>query len=131
MAALHMGNIVAVALFFSALATLGDVCGTSRSGTTTWLVNIIELSVCSPLLGGILGVPHGDCCALLDLIGLDVEICLCLTIEANVLGIINIDIPTLDIVARIMTACVQILPSNLTCTPRFFEKAPVSFPFSL
>ncbi|KAH7295233.1 hypothetical protein KP509_27G038700 [Ceratopteris richardii] len=133
MAALHMGTIVAVALFFSVLATLGDACGTcvehkppgsggsgtrgtgAGGGTTACPVNIIKLNVCSPLLGGILGSPQADCCALLGLIGLDVEVCLCLAIEANVLGLINIDIPKLDIVARIMTACGQTLQSNFTC----------------
>ncbi|KAH7295231.1 hypothetical protein KP509_27G038500 [Ceratopteris richardii] len=135
MAVLRIGSIVSVALLFSVLATLGDACGTcvehkppgtpgtrtpgsgGGGGTRTCPVNIISLNVCSPLLGGILGAPQGDCCALLGLLGLDLEVCLCLAIEANVLGLINIDIPKLDIVARIVTACGRTLPPNFTCPP--------------
>ncbi|KAH7365965.1 hypothetical protein KP509_18G056700 [Ceratopteris richardii] len=100
-------------------------------GTRTCPANIISLNVCSPLLGGILGAPQGDCCAVLGILGLDHEICLCLAIEANVLGNINIDIPKLDIVARSVTACGRTLPPNFTCPPSFLEKAWLSFSVSV
>ncbi|KAH7295234.1 hypothetical protein KP509_27G038800 [Ceratopteris richardii] len=70
-------------------------------GTTTCPLNIIKLNVCSTTTAVLV----------------DVEVCLCLAIDAKVLGISNIDIPKLDIVARIMTACGQTLPPNFTCPP--------------
>ncbi|KAH7295224.1 hypothetical protein KP509_27G037800 [Ceratopteris richardii] len=85
-------------------------------GGATCPVSIVKLNVCSPLLGGILGSPVGsDCCALLGLLGVDVDICLCLALEANVLGIIDINIPRLDIIAKIVTACGRTLPPNFRC----------------
>ncbi|KAH6556567.1 hypothetical protein KP509_1Z170000, partial [Ceratopteris richardii] len=88
----------------------------SAGGRKTCPVDIIKLNVCSPLLGSILGNPlQSNCCALLGLIGVDIDICLCLAIDANVLGLINIHIPKLDIVAKIATSCGHTLPPDFTC----------------
>ena len=65
-------------------------------------INIVNIGVCSPLLGG--GISH-ECCPLLGLLGVDIEICLCLALDVNVLGIIDINVPKLDIIANIMTTC--------------------------
>ncbi|KAH7295225.1 hypothetical protein KP509_27G037900 [Ceratopteris richardii] len=135
MATFNLITSVAFLMWVGVVAKTGSACDTCVShkhpvtgrpgfpgnggggGARTCPVNVISLNVCSPLLGGLLGTPQGNCCGLLGLIGLDVDVCLCLAVEANVLGIINIDIPKLDIVARILTACGRTLPPNFTCPP--------------
>ena len=74
-------------------------------------VNIVKVGVCSPLLGGV----GPDCCPLLGLLGVDIEICLCLALDVNVLGIVDINIPKLDIVASIMTSCGYTPTPNFVC----------------
>ncbi|KAH7307881.1 hypothetical protein KP509_22G081100 [Ceratopteris richardii] len=88
------------------------------SGSGTCPVDIVKLNVCLPILNGLLGTPlHSNCCALLGIIGLDIELCLCAAIDADVLGLVHVHIPKLDIVATIMTACGCTIPPNLTCPP--------------
>ncbi|KAH7296859.1 hypothetical protein KP509_26G041500 [Ceratopteris richardii] len=88
----------------------------TRPSGGTCPVGIVKLNVCIPILGGILGNPmQSNCCALLGLIGVDVEVCLCAAINANILGIININIPKIDIIATIVTTCGRKLPPDFSC----------------
>lgn len=51
---------------------------------------------------------------LLGLIGLDIEVCLCAAIDANVLGIISVH-AKIDVIATILTTCGKKVPPNLSC----------------
>ena len=78
-------------------------------------VDVVQLGVCSPLLA-ILGIPSPSCCALLGVLGVDVDICLCLALDKNVLGLIDIHIPHLDLIASIITSCnLPHPPPNFSC----------------
>ncbi|XVF24508.1 hypothetical protein REPUB_Repub13aG0134100 [Reevesia pubescens] len=60
--------------------------------------NLLNLGVCAKMLGLVdleLGnVPTQPCCSLIaGLVDLEVALCLCIAIRANVLGIINLDLP--------------------------------------
>ena len=76
--------------------------GNNGGGARTCPVNIVSIGVCSPLLSGSIAP---QCCPLLGLLGVDIEVCLCLALDVNVLGIVNIHVPKLDIIASIMTTC--------------------------
>ena len=58
-----------------------------REIPNTCPINVVNIGVCSPWLGG--GISH-ECCPLLGLLGVDIEICLCLALDVNVLGIIDV-----------------------------------------
>ena len=66
-------------------------------------------------LGGVkIGAGPDDCCPLLSgLADLDAAVCLCTAIKANVLGIINLNIPV-DL-SLILNNCGKICPSDFTC----------------
>ncbi|XWS08253.1 hypothetical protein CRYUN_Cryun41cG0063900 [Craigia yunnanensis] len=61
--------------------------------------NPLNLGVCASLLGGLVDVELGNvptkpCCSLIQgLVDLEVALCLCTAVRANVLGIINLDLP--------------------------------------
>ncbi|XWS65455.1 hypothetical protein CRYUN_Cryun05aG0114100 [Craigia yunnanensis] len=61
--------------------------------------NPLNLGVCANLLGGLVDVELGNvptqpCCSLIQgLVDLKAAICLCTAIRANVLGIINLNLP--------------------------------------
>ena len=86
---------------------------------TCSLEDVLKVGVCGPLLGGYEVAPSvgGTCCPILGLIGADIELCLCLAVDINVLGLINVHIPKLDIVATILTTCGYTLPPEFICPP--------------
>ncbi|XWS74580.1 hypothetical protein CRYUN_Cryun01aG0010700 [Craigia yunnanensis] len=61
--------------------------------------NPLNLGVCANLLGGLVDVELGNvptkpCCSLIQgLVDVEVAVCLCTSIRANVLGIINLNLP--------------------------------------
>ncbi|XWS74582.1 hypothetical protein CRYUN_Cryun01aG0010900 [Craigia yunnanensis] len=61
--------------------------------------NPLNLGVCANLLGGLVDVELGNvptqpCCSLIQgLVDLEVAVCLCTAIRANVLGNINLNLP--------------------------------------
>ena len=61
--------------------------------------NPLNLGVCANLLRGLVDVELGNvptqpCCSLIQgLVDLEAAVCLCTAIRANVLGIINLDLP--------------------------------------
>ncbi|KAH7295226.1 hypothetical protein KP509_27G038000 [Ceratopteris richardii] len=90
------------------------------SGLRNCPVDIVKLHVGSPLLSGLLGTPmQSDCSALLGVIGVDLEICLCAAINANVPGVFNVHTPKLDIAARIASSqlCGHAFQPSFTCGP--------------
>uniref|UniRef100_A0A0E0BDI9 Bifunctional inhibitor/plant lipid transfer protein/seed storage helical domain-containing protein n=1 Tax=Oryza glumipatula TaxID=40148 RepID=A0A0E0BDI9_9ORYZ len=81
-------------------------------------IDALKLGVCANVLNGLVGVKIGagpdDCCPLLSgLADLDAAVCLCTAIKANVLGIINLNIPV-DL-SLILNNCGKICPSDFTC----------------
>lgn len=84
----------------------------------------LKLRVCASLLNGLLGVllpPGGgnaandsQCCPLLAwLVDLDAVVCLCTTIRANVLGVINFDVPLG--LRLLLNHCDKAVPDGFTC----------------
>ncbi|KAH7295227.1 hypothetical protein KP509_27G038100 [Ceratopteris richardii] len=112
-------NIVAIAVSACPYCDKSPSHGSSPvGGVRTCPVDIIQLHVCSPLLTGLLGTPaQTDCCALLGVVGLELDICLRTAIDAKVFGVIDLHIPKLDIIAKIATVCGRTLPPNFTCPP--------------
>ncbi|KAL3746552.1 hypothetical protein ACJRO7_015504 [Eucalyptus globulus] len=78
----------------------------------------LKLGACVDLLGGVVSVVVGTpasspCCALLEgLADLDVALCLCTAIKANVLGI-NLNIPIA--LSAIVSACGKSIPPGFKC----------------
>lgn len=81
--------------------------------------NALQLSVCVSLLNGLLGVvvgtqPTRPCCTLLaGLLDLDAAICLCTALRANVLGIVNLNLPLS--LTLLLNACGRSMPANFVC----------------
>ncbi|KAI7753789.1 hypothetical protein M8C21_022225 [Ambrosia artemisiifolia] len=77
----------------------------------------LKLGVCADVLGlvnVVVGTPESSkCCALLEgLVDLEVAVCLCTAIKANVLGI-NLNIPlTLSL---LVSACGKTIPPGFKC----------------
>ncbi|KAM0903902.1 hypothetical protein ACQ4PT_018374 [Festuca glaucescens] len=82
-------------------------------------IDVLNLRVCPNVLGGLLGlkvnVPaHDECCPLLrGLVDLDAAVCLCTAIKANVLGIVDLNVP-LDM-SVLLNQCGKTCPSDFTC----------------
>ncbi|XP_004516837.1 14 kDa proline-rich protein DC2.15-like [Cicer arietinum] len=78
----------------------------------------LQLGVCANLLNGPIGAvigspPEHPCCSVLEgLLDLEVAVCLCTAIKANILGI-NINIPIS--LSLILNACEKTPPSNYQC----------------
>uniref|UniRef100_A0A0E0M6S6 Bifunctional inhibitor/plant lipid transfer protein/seed storage helical domain-containing protein n=1 Tax=Oryza punctata TaxID=4537 RepID=A0A0E0M6S6_ORYPU len=81
-------------------------------------IDALKLRVCANLLNGLVGVKigHGpdDCCPLLaGIADLDAAVCLCTALKANVLGLINLNLP-IDL-SIILNKCGKNYPSGFTC----------------
>uniref|UniRef100_A0ACD5WUT8 Uncharacterized protein n=1 Tax=Avena sativa TaxID=4498 RepID=A0ACD5WUT8_AVESA len=90
----------------------------STSGTCP--INTLKLGVCANVLNLLklhLGVPANEqCCSLLArLADLDAAVCLCTAIRANILGIINLNLPV-DLVL-LLNQCGKTNPPGFTCPP--------------
>ncbi|KAF8379252.1 hypothetical protein HHK36_028684 [Tetracentron sinense] len=78
----------------------------------------LKLGVCANLLNGLIGANISNpqnlpCCTLLGgLVDLDVSICLCTALKANILGI-NLNIPIS--LSLIINICEKKLPSDFQC----------------
>ncbi|XP_059461726.1 14 kDa proline-rich protein DC2.15-like [Corylus avellana] len=79
--------------------------------------DVLKLGVCANLLGlipiAIGSPPSHECCALLaGLVDLEVAVCLCTAIKANVLGI-NLDVPIA--LSLLVSACQKEVPPGFEC----------------
>ncbi|XVE68380.1 hypothetical protein DITRI_Ditri09bG0063800 [Diplodiscus trichospermus] len=83
--------------------------------------NPLNLGVCANLLGGLVGidlanVPTRPCCSLIQgLVDLEVALCLCTAIRANVLGILNLNLP-IDL-SLLLNNCERTPAVEYQCTP--------------
>ncbi|CAN1185967.1 Lipid transfer protein EARLI 1 [Linum perenne] len=82
-------------------------------------VDTLKLGVCANVLGNLLNLKIGNppvqpCCSLIDeLVDLEAALCLCTTIKANVLGIINLNVPlSLNL---LLNVCNRSAPSGFQC----------------
>uniref|UniRef100_A0A0E0R7R1 Bifunctional inhibitor/plant lipid transfer protein/seed storage helical domain-containing protein n=1 Tax=Oryza rufipogon TaxID=4529 RepID=A0A0E0R7R1_ORYRU len=78
-------------------------------------IDALKLRVCANLLNGLIGVKIGrgpdDCCPLLaGIADLDAAVCLCTALKANVLGLINLNLPV-DL-SIILNKCGKNYPSG-------------------
>ncbi|PNX79454.1 proline-rich protein [Trifolium pratense] len=79
----------------------------------------LKLGVCANLLNGPIGAiigspPEHPCCSVLEgLVDLEVAVCLCTAIKANILGI-NINIPIS--LSLILNACEKTPPTDFQCS---------------
>lgn len=79
----------------------------------------LKLGVCANLLNGPIGAivgspPEHPCCSILEgLVDLEVAVCLCTAIKANILGI-NINIPIS--LSLILNACEKSPPTDFQCS---------------
>lgn len=78
----------------------------------------LKLGVCANVLNGPIGAvvgspPDHPCCSVLEgLLNLEVAVCLCTAIKANILGI-NLNIPIS--LSLILNACEKTPPSDFLC----------------
>ncbi|XP_004298650.1 PREDICTED: 14 kDa proline-rich protein DC2.15-like [Fragaria vesca subsp. vesca] len=78
----------------------------------------LKLGVCAKLLNGAVGAvvgspPDTPCCAVLEgLVDLEVAVCLCTAIKANILGI-NLNIPVS--LSLLLDGCAKKFPSGFQC----------------
>ncbi|KAI4376887.1 hypothetical protein MLD38_014595 [Melastoma candidum] len=80
-------------------------------------IDTLKLATCADVLGlvnVVIGTPPtSPCCALLEgLVDLEVALCLCTAIKANILGI-NLDIPVS--LSAIVSACQKTVPPGFQC----------------
>ncbi|KAI4380969.1 hypothetical protein MLD38_007094 [Melastoma candidum] len=80
-------------------------------------IDTLKLAACADVLGlvnVVIGTPPtSPCCALLGgLVDLEVALCLCIAIKANILGI-NLDIPVS--LSAIVSACQKTVPPGFQC----------------
>ncbi|KAL4344261.1 hypothetical protein S245_036973 [Arachis hypogaea] len=79
----------------------------------------LKLGVCAKILNGPIGAvvgspPDHPCCSVLDgLIDLEVAVCLCTAIKANILGI-DLNIPIS--LSLLLNACEKTRPSDFQCS---------------
>nr|AFK47889.1 unknown [Medicago truncatula] len=79
----------------------------------------LKLGVCANLLNGPIGAvigspPEHPCCSILEgLVDLEVAVCLCTAIKANILGI-DINIPIS--LSLILNACEKTPPTDFQCS---------------
>ncbi|OVA11036.1 Bifunctional inhibitor/plant lipid transfer protein/seed storage helical domain [Macleaya cordata] len=79
----------------------------------------LKLGVCADLLGGfvslVVGTPaNSPCCSLLTgLADLEAALCLCTAIKANVLGVVNLEVPIA--VSLLVNACGKKVPDGFKC----------------
>ncbi|XP_049358477.1 putative lipid-binding protein AIR1B [Solanum verrucosum] len=112
-----------VALFLSLnLVLFALVSGTNDTGNCggqqTCSIDTLKLGVCANILNLVNVVvgspPTLPCCSLIQgLLDLAAVVCLRLAIRANIVGIINLEVPlAIDL---ILSACGRSLPTNSTC----------------
>ncbi|OEL16038.1 hypothetical protein BAE44_0022943 [Dichanthelium oligosanthes] len=81
-------------------------------------LNVVKLGVCADVLDGLIhamvgGPPKEPCCSLISgLADLEAAICVCLAINANVLGV-NLDV-TVDL-TLLVNYCGHSVPAGFTC----------------
>lgn len=92
--------------------------GGSSSTTKSCPRDALKLGVCAKLLNGPIGAvigtpPDTPCCSLLQgLVDLEVAVCLCTAIKANILGI-NLNIPIS--LSLLIDTCGKKLPKDFQC----------------
>ncbi|KAF5183969.1 14 kDa proline-rich protein dc2.15 [Thalictrum thalictroides] len=82
-------------------------------------VDTLKLGVCANLLGGLVGAvvgtpPTTPCCTLIGrLVDLEAAVCLCTVLKANVLKIINLNVPIS--LSLLLNVCGKKVPSGFIC----------------
>ncbi|CAM0871178.1 unnamed protein product [Alopecurus aequalis] len=81
-------------------------------------IDMLKLKVCANVLNLLklrLGVPaNEECCPLMaGMADLDAAVCLCTAFKANILGIINLNVPV-DL-SLLLNQCRKTSPSGFTC----------------
>ena len=82
----------------------------------------LKLRVCggllSRLLGGLLPGDGAQCCPLLEgLVDLEAAACVCSALRANVLGVVNLNVPLAIALDRLLNTCGRDVPAGFTCPP--------------
>ncbi|XP_008796819.2 lipid transfer protein EARLI 1-like [Phoenix dactylifera] len=107
-------------LFFALVGGCGCACGFCPSPPTAGYcpMNALKLGVCANVLNGLINLNLGNpskkpCCTLLQgLADLDVALCLCTALKANILGI-NLNIP-IDL-SLLINYCGKNVPTGFHC----------------
>ncbi|XP_057524499.1 glycine-rich cell wall structural protein-like [Amaranthus tricolor] len=92
--------------------------GGSTRGTTC-PVDTLKLGVCANLLGNLLNLQIGTppvqpCCTLIQgLVDLEAAVCLCTMIRANVLNLVNLDLPVN--LSLLLNVCGRQVPMGFLC----------------
>ncbi|KAI3713319.1 hypothetical protein L1987_71894 [Smallanthus sonchifolius] len=116
---------LALNLLFFALASGCNTCPgptpkpkPPSPSTATCPRDALKLGVCANVLGNLLGLVVGDppvkpCCSLLEgLVDLEVAVCLCTAIKANILGI-NLNVPLS--LSLLLNVCSKQVPKDFVC----------------
>ncbi|CAO2819837.1 unnamed protein product [Amaranthus hypochondriacus] len=91
--------------------------GSSRG--TTCPVDTLKLGVCANLLGNLLNLQIGSppvqpCCTLIEgLVDVEAAVCLCTMIRANVLNLVNLDLPVN--LTLLLNVCGRQVPRDFLC----------------
>ncbi|KAJ7962128.1 14 kDa proline-rich protein DC2.15-like [Quillaja saponaria] len=92
----------------------------TKPPSMTCPVDTLKLGVCANVLNGLLNLvlgkpPKEPCCSLISgLVDLEAAVCLCTAIKANILGIINLNIPV-DL-SLLLNYCGKGMPSGFQCS---------------
>ncbi|XP_058096519.1 14 kDa proline-rich protein DC2.15-like [Magnolia sinica] len=112
-------------LFLLSIASLSSACDTCKFPPKGFPANpfcprdTLKLGVCADLLGGsvatVIGTPpRSKCCTVLDgLVDLEAAACLCTAIKANVLGVVNLNVPVA--LSLLVSACGKKIPDGFKC----------------
>ncbi|XP_050375726.1 14 kDa proline-rich protein DC2.15-like [Argentina anserina] len=118
---------LSINLLFFSLASGCNTCsqphpitnpGAGSPATKSCPRDTLKLGVCAKLLNGAVGAvvgspPDTPCCAILEgLVDLEVAVCLCTAIKANILGI-NLNIPIS--LSLLLDGCAKKFPPGFQC----------------
>ncbi|CAI9770326.1 unnamed protein product [Fraxinus pennsylvanica] len=103
-------------IFFTSVSSLNIPCPPATPKKCP--KDTLKLGVCSDWLGLVheeIGAkPSSKCCALLEgLANLEAALCLCTAIKANLLGIVNLEIPVA--ISFVIDSCGKKVPKGFVC----------------
>ncbi|CAA2992676.1 putative lipid-binding protein At4g00165 [Olea europaea var. sylvestris] len=105
-------------IFFTCVSSQNIPCPPAPATPKKCPRDTLKLGVCGDWLGLVheeIGAkPSSKCCALLEgLANLEAALCLCTAIKANVLGIVNLEIPVA--ISLVINSCGKKVPKGFVC----------------
>jgi hypothetical protein len=106
------------ALLLLAVGLMIVAAASAHGGYGSCPADALKAKACLNVLGLLkvnVNTPRDEhCCSLLDgLVGLDAAVCLCTNLHANVLGLVNLDLPIN--LRLILNNCGKVCPDDFQC----------------